>query len=547
MRSNLRNGKPCRYAASRRQLRGVFLAMSLSAWLLLFAIPAFAANGYQETVAMWQKLETEEVAKYSLLLQNFYAEVESQVGSDKSRLNQEFSRRLAEKYPGSSYFNGMSGILAVNNYTQITYNTSWKINSIQQRFGGLQKVYDVHNQILQISNGPNRISIKIDTKDPEKSLFTSADIPAISVTAQRISEKNRNRQGLPQPLKNILNDVYADRLAGLENMRMDKLAEKLVTNDETRQQVLVIADEIYSGGGSTTGDSASLVAPMAASRPALMQVKNSPNLFKLLPWFFWPAIVVIGGVKAFTSSRQRRPQTKLHSKGETVGDFSRGERNSLKDPSRPGGLDKTAPVGRPLPQHQVANGWTPEILGVLEWKRFETVCAEFFRLTGYVAKETGFGADGGIDIWVYKEGDERPFGIVQCKAWNASRVGVTLVRELCGVMSHENIANGMLVTSGLFTSEALAFAEGKRIRMISGDNLLAKIRHLSAEKQFALLQIALEGDYWTPTCSHCGIKMLMKQGVGGKKSFWGCVNFPKCKATLVYKQESIAPVAECDW
>jgi restriction system protein len=200
-----------------------------------------------------------------------------------------------------------------------------------------------------------------------------------------------------------------------------------------------------------------------------------------------------------------------------------------------------------LPRHQVANGWTPEILGVLEWKRFETVCAEYLRLIGYNPKETRIGADGGVDIWIYKQGMERPFGIVQCKAWNTYKVGVKPVRELYGVMSHEKVANGLFITSGVFTSEAIAFAEGKLITMFSGHEFLAKIKQLSEEDQKTLLMIALEGDYWIPTCPQCGIKMVLRQGPGETKSFWGCVKYPKCKATLGYKSEIVGPVAGSDW
>lgn len=465
-------------------------------------------------------------------------------------MNQEFGRRLVEKYPGSSPFNGMSGILAVNNYTHLTYNASWKINTIQQTFGGLQKRYDIRNLTLQISNGPNSIIIKTDPDLPEKSLFTFVDIPAISVTAQRVWEKKGSRQGAPQPLKDILNDAYAHSLAGRDNMRMDKLAESMLTNEETRQLVLRTADKIYTAqavqSASATVPSAPSVSPTTMQQPAPPQVKPSSNLFNLLPWYFWPAIVVIGGLKAFTSG-QRRPRPKSNAGRDKTGDFSIGERKAAKDFYRSTSLEETVPAVSSSSRHQVANGWTSEILSTLEWKRFETVCAEYFRLTGYVAKETSFGADGGIDIWVYKQGDERPFGIVQCKAWNASKVDVTKVRELCGVMVDQKVANGMLITPGVFTRDALAFAVEKPIRMISGENFLAKIMQLSEEKQLALLTIALEGDYWTPTCSRCGIKMVLRQGVGGKKRFWGCVNYPKCKATLGYKPEVVSSVAGAEW
>jgi len=97
----------------------------------------------------------------------------------------------------------------------------------------------------------------------------------------------------------------------------------------------------------------------------------------------------------------------------------------------------------------------------LEWKRFETVCAEHIRMTGYEPKETRIGSDGGVDIWVYKSGSEKAVGIVQCKAWKTYKVGVKPVRELLGVMAKEKMALGKFITSGEFTAEAKAFVVGR--------------------------------------------------------------------------------------
>jgi restriction system protein len=154
---------------------------------------------------------------------------------------------------------------------------------------------------------------------------------------------------------------------------------------------------------------------------------------------------------------------------------------------------------------------------------------------GYEPRETRLGADGGVDIWVYKAGFQRPAGIVQCKAWS-SKVGVKAVRELFGVMAAEGIANGKFMTAGEFTSEALQFAEGKKLRLISGEEFIAAIKRLPQEKQIELLSLATKGDYQTPTCPQCGAKMKLRQGEnpGGKK-LWGCPGYPKCKATLGHK------------
>lgn len=183
--------------------------------------------------------------------------------------------------------------------------------------------------------------------------------------------------------------------------------------------------------------------------------------------------------------------------------------------------------------------WDDTILNVIEWKRFEVVTKEFLKMTGYEARETKIGADGGVDIRVTKRGTEGFEGIVQCKAWNTYKVGVKPVRELFGVMAAENVSKGMLVTSGSFTSEAEDFAKGKMI-LVSGAKFLKLIRKLPKEKQQKLLEIALEGDCRTPTCPQCDLKMTLREGKKGRNvggQFWGCVRYPRCRQTLVYKQD----------
>ena len=65
--------------------------------------------------------------------------------------------------------------------------------------------------------------------------------------------------------------------------------------------------------------------------------------------------------------------------------------------------------------------------------------------------------DGGIDL-VLSKGSEK--FLVQCKQWKAFKVGVTVVRELYGVMAAKGAAGGFVVSSGRFTDDATAFASG---------------------------------------------------------------------------------------
>lgn len=63
----------------------------------------------------------------------------------------------------------------------------------------------------------------------------------------------------------------------------------------------------------------------------------------------------------------------------------------------------------------------------------------------------------------YPQGFEMmPTAIVQCKAWGDSYVGVKPIRELLGVMVHENVPRAFFMASGKYSEEAKAFAEPNR-------------------------------------------------------------------------------------
>ncbi len=56
-----------------------------------------------------------------------------------------------------------------------------------------------------------------------------------------------------------------------------------------------------------------------------------------------------------------------------------------------------------------------------------------------------------------------------------------------------------------------------------------------------LLAFATEGDWTTPTCPSCGAKMVDRDSKRGR--FWGCSNFPNCKATLGMRGQRAALAA----
>lgn len=211
--------------------------------------------------------------------------------------------------------------------------------------------------------------------------------------------------------------------------------------------------------------------------------------------------------------------------------FGSGERPAIIDPlSEIESLHyRREPSGSP-PEKPME--WSIDMIREIEWKRFEDVCQKFYETKGIRSETTALGADGGIDIRLYQDGSGQATSIVQCKAWGERIVGVKPVRELLGVMTHERIGKAFFMTSGQFSGDAKEVAKSNYITLIDGEMLLMMIKRLPEADQKSLLSFAIEGDYKTPTCPTCGIKMKRVSGKTSRPDFWGCHNYPRCRQML---------------
>jgi restriction system protein len=198
-----------------------------------------------------------------------------------------------------------------------------------------------------------------------------------------------------------------------------------------------------------------------------------------------------------------------------------------------------------------------ETIRTLSWARFETLMTGAYRRQGYsVARPGGDGGpDGGVDLVLRKDGD---IILVQCKQWKAWKVGVRVARELFGVMTARKAHGGIIVTSGLFTQEARRFAAGKPIDLVDGPQLAALIRTVQTAPATApaiptrprstptqgpaapaqrgrVVQTGPPQPAPKKICPRCGADMVLrtaKRGAHSGQQFWGCADFPTCRATL---------------
>lgn len=224
---------------------------------------------------------------------------------------------------------------------------------------------------------------------------------------------------------------------------------------------------------------------------------------------------------------------------------SRKAEAAAKDPSEPAnanaqwplGADVLAELATPAASPGAApprpTEWGRPVFASIEWRRFEAVVERLFQQAGFETRSQSHGADDGVDIWLYsRQQPGEPVSLVQCKHWQGKRVGVDKVRELRGVMAARQVRRGQFATTSSFTPEATAFARENGIHLLDVDGLLALIAKRSADEQAELLAVALEGDYWRPTCVNCGTKMVHRQPRKGGSPFWGCAGYPRCRTTM---------------
>lgn len=169
-----------------------------------------------------------------------------------------------------------------------------------------------------------------------------------------------------------------------------------------------------------------------------------------------------------------------------------------------------------------------ESLRTMNWRELEQLVSEAYRRLGFQVEGNGQrGADGGVDLLLRRNGQ---ITLVQCKHWRTQRVGAPVVREQFGLLTHHQAAAVIIVTTGDFTSEARAFAQGKAIELIAGPELLSLVKGVQRECEVVLTPPAPVAET-TPTCPKCASPMMRRTARQTGAAFLGCSRYPACRGT----------------
>ena len=116
-----------------------------------------------------------------------------------------------------------------------------------------------------------------------------------------------------------------------------------------------------------------------------------------------------------------------------------------------------------------------ESLAKISWQEFEPLLHGIFKQRGYsVAEKQGSTFDG-VDLVLQRDNEAT---YVKCKQWKEQEIDVTDVGELYVAMEADGIKYGIVITTGIFTPDAIDFSLGKALLLINGDDLSQMIEAL---------------------------------------------------------------------
>lgn len=119
--------------------------------------------------------------------------------------------------------------------------------------------------------------------------------------------------------------------------------------------------------------------------------------------------------------------------------------------------------------------WTSD-LRLLDGEEFEWLVGEVFRREGWTVRERGRqdAPDGNVDLELIRPGERR---LVQCKRWQAWRVGVDEIRRFVGTLTREGLppSAGVFVTLSRFTGQAEEEAKKAGLDLVDNAELHARV------------------------------------------------------------------------
>ena len=299
------------------------------------AVTEVSSNGYTLTAQYWLNLE-QTARETEKVLQEIYTQTAAAIPDDPARMRSYFAKKLAEKFPGSS-FNGVMGSVVLPNKMQAHFNDKFVVDRIEE-VGRISVNYFLKQGQFVCSNGTNSVGGIINKANPGESVFTKVDVDIVKTEAEKILG-NRTVAANSAEVA-VVNDAY-QLLAVTNNARMDTYAGQLVVSTEAQQYALGLAEKGYKqrhpeeyqagagGGKKQKNKNFELPSEQSSSKKLLMQVVVVGGLFLLCALFVKLAWHFLGsGVKNLKKNSKRKRRSSNSTSGSRSSSSSSSSRSS---------------------------------------------------------------------------------------------------------------------------------------------------------------------------------------------------------------------------
>jgi restriction system protein len=180
-----------------------------------------------------------------------------------------------------------------------------------------------------------------------------------------------------------------------------------------------------------------------------------------------------------------------------------------------------------------------EQLRSMDWFQFEKLVGHVYQRLGYtVTRRGGANPDGGIDLVIQKDGLS---AAVQCKQWKAWRVGVKVVREFLGALTHADIPKGIFITLRGYTGQAMQFARKNDIEIVNEVGLAQMLESTNAGLDPEVLGLLRDARKFCPQCERELVIRVAETGPNPGSRFWGCSGYPSCHFTMPLTEDATTP------
>lgn len=187
------------------------------------------------------------------------------------------------------------------------------------------------------------------------------------------------------------------------------------------------------------------------------------------------------------------------------------------------------------------------VLTELTEAEFEKLLHKIFSQRGYSINQNEDPGHANVDLVLMQNSE---ISYVHYQNWREQQIDEAIVSEFYSVVKEKKLKQGIIISSGNFSEEALGFSLGKKLLLINGTDLSHMIGVLmqslaegnpdeSAEVTKNESEPAPAMPEIEPLCPLCNNKMIKRTAKKGRNAgniFWGCSQFPNCRGVVSGKE-----------